>query len=169
MSKQAQQYIHSLICEAVPKSMSLDEIREASLTDVTIQQLRVIIVSGRWNDNVGDHLRLYKHIFNELSTCDGIVLRQSRIVIPKSCWSEPPRSSRDSTNYYGCVFCIIVLNAGHATQPCLLPTLFTPTCVSAAVCVHAIYGMYMTYVYSRDYQLIFWVEFVREFRPQMHV
>ena len=84
MAEQAEQYIHSLICEAVPKLMSLDEIRDASLTDATMQQLRVIIDSGRWNDNVGDHLRPYKHIFNELSTCVGIVLRQSRIVIPAS-------------------------------------------------------------------------------------
>jgi len=38
-----------------------------------------------------------------------------------------------------CVFCIIVLNAGYATQPCLLPALFTPACVSAAACVHAIW------------------------------
>ena len=45
--------------------MSLDEIREASLADPTLQSA---------ND---DALRPYRNIISELSTCDGIVIPPS--------------------------------------------------------------------------------------------
>jgi len=78
----AEEYINSVIHHAVPKSMTIDEIRAASLDDPTMQQLQSIIDAGRWDDRADDAVSQYKHVFNELSSADGIILRQSRLVIP---------------------------------------------------------------------------------------
>ena len=81
-SQVAEEYINSVIHHAVPKSMTIDEIRAATQEDPILQQLQSIIHTGRWNDRADDAVSQFKHVFNELSTADGIILRQSRLVIP---------------------------------------------------------------------------------------
>ena len=44
--------------------------------------LQAIIHTGRWDDEADGDVSQYKHIFNELSSADGIILRQTRLVIP---------------------------------------------------------------------------------------
>jgi len=72
-----------------------------------------------------------------------------------------------------CVFCTlvectIVLNPATPLSPaCSQRCSRLPVCQLQFAYVHAIYGMHMTSVYSHDYQLISWVKFVWEFRPQM--
>jgi len=77
-----EEYIHSVIQHAVPKSMTVDEIRTASLVDPTLRQLETIINAGRWDDRADDAVSQYKHVYNKLSSADGIILRQSQLVIP---------------------------------------------------------------------------------------
>jgi len=79
----AEDYINMVTHCAVPKTMSLDETRDATRADPTLQQLQRLIHDGRWTDD-SDELRPYKHVFTELSTCGDIILRGTQIVIPKS-------------------------------------------------------------------------------------
>jgi len=71
-----------MIHHAVPKCMTIEEIRAASLDDPTLKQLQSIINAGRWDDRADDSMSQYKHVYKELSSADGIILRQSRLVIP---------------------------------------------------------------------------------------
>jgi len=82
-AKVAEDYINMVTHCAVPKTMSLDEIPDASRTDPTLQQLQRLIHDGRWTDD-SDELRPYKQVFTELLTCRQIILRGTQIVIPKS-------------------------------------------------------------------------------------
>ena len=58
-------YNNSVIHHAVPKSMTIDEIRAATQEDPILQQLQSIIHTGRWNDRADDAVSQFKHVFNE--------------------------------------------------------------------------------------------------------
>jgi len=81
----AEEYINMMTDCSVPKTMGLDEIREATRADPTLQQLQRMIHDSGWTESTAsDDLRQYKHVFAELSTCNDIILRGTQIVIPKS-------------------------------------------------------------------------------------
>jgi len=94
-------YINSVIHHAVPKNMTIDEIRASTQDDPILQQLQSIIHTGRWNDRAEDAVSQFKHVFNKLSTADGIILRQSRLVRPlwETCnWISARRPSGHCEN-----------------------------------------------------------------------
>ena len=74
-------YVNFIIGKAVPKAMRAAEIEEISLIDKEMEQLRQAIQTERWE---GTECLEYLHVTNELSVVGGIVMRGTRMVIPKS-------------------------------------------------------------------------------------
>ena len=93
-SKLAEDYVCFLKSHAVPKTMTLIEIEQATATDATLQCLADLIRTRKWSqlDNPESQykdanrmeLNLFKKVHDELtvSSDSKIVLRGSRIVIP---------------------------------------------------------------------------------------
>ena len=64
---------------AVPKSMTLDEIRTATAGDPTLREVMKAVQTGRW-DKPG--VEGFARFAAEISVTDGIVLRGHRIIVP---------------------------------------------------------------------------------------
>lgn len=74
-------YIRYVTCNAVPKAMSLEEVRIETQRDLSLQKLMLAIQSGRWHDS---DLSCYSPFRDELSVTDGVILRDHRLIIPSS-------------------------------------------------------------------------------------
>ena len=66
---------------AVPKAMTLDEIKNESNNDVTIQAIRYAIRTNHWHGN--PLTAPFIKVRCELSDVDGIIMRGNRIVLPQ--------------------------------------------------------------------------------------
>ena len=73
-------YVNFITVKAVPKAMKADEIERASLDDEDMGKLRESIQTGKWE---GVECSEYLAVANELCVLGGIVMRGTRIVIPK--------------------------------------------------------------------------------------
>ncbi|KAK3698601.1 hypothetical protein QZH41_014579, partial [Actinostola sp. cb2023] len=73
-------YVNFITVKAVPKAMKADEIEQASLEDEEMGKLRECIQTGKW-EGVG--CSEYLAVANELCVVGGIVMRGTRMVIPK--------------------------------------------------------------------------------------
>ena len=76
----AKGYIGMLRVEAVPHAMLWGEIQVASDSCPEIQTIKEAITKGKW-DKCSVSV---KTVRDELSVCDGVILRGSRILIPSS-------------------------------------------------------------------------------------
>ena len=90
--KVAEEYVNFIVSEAVPKSMTLEEIREATDNDPTLSKVKEFIKSGKWygvkdvdDDNIDmNALVAYSKVRDELCIVDRIILRGHRIAVPRS-------------------------------------------------------------------------------------
>jgi len=80
---EAEQFINTVISHAIPKSLSLSAIMQASEEDIEIQALIKCLQGEKW-EKYPQLLKGYKAVAAELSHKGGIVLRGPCIVIPKS-------------------------------------------------------------------------------------
>ena len=90
----AENYVNFLTTHAVPKAMTLQEIKDATKKDKTLEGLAKIIREQLWDSKPkwhelntdNDDIRKYINVRDELTINDeaDIVLRGSRIVIPRS-------------------------------------------------------------------------------------
>ncbi|VDI62350.1 Hypothetical predicted protein [Mytilus galloprovincialis] len=87
----AEQYVRFVMSEAVPRAMTLDEVKMASSKDKTIQKAIEFVRTGQWFKikNITDleidieELQALRSISGELVTYgDTILLRDNRIVLP---------------------------------------------------------------------------------------
>ena len=76
----AKDYIGMVSVDAVPHAMSWDEIQVASDFCPEVQTIKEAITTGKW-DTCSVSV---KAVMDELSVCDGVILRGSRILIPSS-------------------------------------------------------------------------------------
>ena len=76
-SDQIEDYVNYVCNFAVPKTMTLDEVRQHTSTDTVIQAVTRAVKSRRWNDA---RVSNFRNVQNELTTSKGIVLRETRIV-----------------------------------------------------------------------------------------
>lgn len=77
--------VHSMYSEK--ESVTLDEIRKSTELCPELQTVKAAIESNSVDKLDNDYLS-YKHISNELSYIDGLVLRADRIIIPKTLRSK---------------------------------------------------------------------------------
>lgn len=74
-------YIHVLIENRIPKSLTRDEIIRATIRDPVLTKLINMIRKNKFIPSAD--LKPYSKVFNELTTtADGLILRDSRIIIP---------------------------------------------------------------------------------------
>lgn len=79
VDKSVEQYVSNVIEYARPVAVTLMEIQEASRTDSEIQWVKEAVDTGNWPENVS----AYKFCENEYCVSGDILLRGTRIVIPK--------------------------------------------------------------------------------------
>ncbi|KAK3738593.1 hypothetical protein QZH41_009884, partial [Actinostola sp. cb2023] len=76
----AEEYINYVTVNAVPKALTLEQIKEATSTDHVLQQVKNCLHGAVWPDT--PDLLPYKQVKDELCASNGVVLRGSKIVIP---------------------------------------------------------------------------------------
>ena len=77
----AEEYINYVCHNAVPKAMTLDEVRGETQQDSTMRALSKAIETGKWST---PEVQEYTKVKEELSVHDGTILRGHRLVIPHS-------------------------------------------------------------------------------------
>ena len=75
-------YVNFLVTKMAPKSISLEDIKMETARDISLVAVKNALVSGKWHDN--PILEPYRRFQNELTDHEGILLRETRIVLPKS-------------------------------------------------------------------------------------
>ena len=78
--------------QPTPMALSGEEISEATRKDATLQEVRRLISTGEWEDNLKpvegvdpNTLKIFANIRSELTSVDGnLVLHGSRIVVPNA-------------------------------------------------------------------------------------
>ena len=73
-----EEYIAFLTKHAIPKSLTLTEVQEATKKDIQLQCVMKAIQTGVWTDDLSE----FKRFRDELSVFDGLILRAHRLVIP---------------------------------------------------------------------------------------
>ncbi|CAB3986536.1 Uncharacterized protein K02A2.6 [Paramuricea clavata] len=77
-----------VLSHSVPKSLTLDEIRTATLNDPELQSVTSAVKEERWN-KTDSRLSQYRNQHEQLTVSEcGVILRNSQIVIPKSLRSR---------------------------------------------------------------------------------
>lgn len=79
----AEEYVNFLANAAVPNTLTISEIKEATQQDGTLRALRAAFKTGHWNV---DSLKPYQQIKDEITLdhANNILLRGTRIILPAS-------------------------------------------------------------------------------------
>jgi hypothetical protein len=72
--------INAITTASLPRACTIEQVKEATAKDATLQTVLKSLQSGAWNKDLG----LFFSHRNELSFSDGVLLRNNRIVIPRS-------------------------------------------------------------------------------------
>ena len=89
----AEEYINYVTSNAVPNTLSLEQIETATAADPVLQQVHSCLTSFEWLDT--PELKPYKRIQHELCASSGIILRGSRIVMPSALWQATLSNAHD--------------------------------------------------------------------------
>ena len=81
----AEDYVNFVCTNAVPKAMTLEEIKQETKEDMELQAVIKAVETDQWNS---PEVQPYKKLNDELSVYNGLVLRRNRIVIPVSLRSK---------------------------------------------------------------------------------
>lgn len=79
LAKEAEEHVHFVASNATPNAVTTKELEDASREDEELQEVRRCIDTGRWYQCN----KMYAAINFELCTVGELVLRGSRIIIPK--------------------------------------------------------------------------------------
>ncbi len=83
-SKRRNDIVHQIIVNTIPKSITLEEMQEATAIDLELGKLAQYIQEGKARECKQDPLTSqFNGVFSELSFIDGLILRGSRIVVPQ--------------------------------------------------------------------------------------
>ena len=85
-------HVAYIVRNAVPKTMTLNEVKLATARDPVLQAVMTCIESGRWHNPPPDvslaDLSRYENVQNELTCTDTVLLKANRIVIPATLQSK---------------------------------------------------------------------------------
>ena len=81
----AEDYVNYICTKAVPKAMTLEEIKQETKHDAEMQAVIKAVESDQWSNQ---EVQNYKKLKDELSVFNGLVLTRNRIVIPSSLRSK---------------------------------------------------------------------------------
>ncbi|CAB3977432.1 Transposon Ty3-I Gag-Pol poly [Paramuricea clavata] len=77
----AENCVNYLCNNVIPKAMTMSEVKKETENDSTLQKLLQAIKTSIWSD---PEIQPYTNVKDELSECDGILLRGTRLVLPQS-------------------------------------------------------------------------------------
>ena len=107
----SEEYVNFLTLESLPRAIELDEVREASMTDKTIQMVSQFTRTGRWylmknlvpdSEISLEELTAIRSIRDELTVhSDNILLRDQRIVLPRSLRSRAVQVAHEGASRDG--------------------------------------------------------------------
>ena len=80
-TKEVGHYVSYIVSCNTPKAVTKEKVKESTDEDPALQALKRCIHQG-WIDTKVTSAQEYKHVFHELTTVDGIILRGDRIVVP---------------------------------------------------------------------------------------
>ena len=84
-SDEAEMFVRSIAKESTPKAMAIKDIERESERDHTLEMLRDSVKTGDWNS---PELKSYLPVKNELCVVGKLILRGSRIVLPRTLWKQ---------------------------------------------------------------------------------
>jgi hypothetical protein len=77
----AENYVNYLCNNIIPKAMTLSEVQKETKNDSTLQKLSQAVVTNHRSD---PEIQMYTNVKDELSVFDGLIIRGTRLVLPKS-------------------------------------------------------------------------------------
>ncbi|KAI0210788.1 hypothetical protein LSAT2_004428 [Lamellibrachia satsuma] len=86
-AKEAEQYVNFIENHAIPKAVSAEEVKKATLEDNTLKKVIENLQKGRWNEHPRsvdtDTMKTFKKLRTELSvTRGGLLLKGTKMVVP---------------------------------------------------------------------------------------
>jgi hypothetical protein len=72
--------INAITAASLPRACTIEQVKEATAKDATLQTVLKSLLSGTWNKDLG----LFFSHRNEFSFSDWVLLRNNRIVFPRS-------------------------------------------------------------------------------------
>ena len=81
LRSEVRHYVNYIVSCDTSKAVTKEQVKESTDEDPALQALKRCIHQG-WIDTKVTSIQEYKHVFHELTTVDGIVLRGDRIVVP---------------------------------------------------------------------------------------
>lgn len=83
--EKTENYVKFVVTNSMPKAINIEEIKQATLDDVTLQTLKETILQKNLEDKTWtQQLKPFKNIRSELTTYNELILRGQRIVLPDS-------------------------------------------------------------------------------------
>ncbi|XP_015759061.1 PREDICTED: uncharacterized protein LOC107338341 [Acropora digitifera] len=80
-------YINFVTTYVVPPAVTLQEVKDATAADETLQNLARVITNQRWHE-VGKDVSQYQQIKQELPISNGVIPRGTHIVVPEKLQSQ---------------------------------------------------------------------------------
>ena len=94
--KQTKELVSSIVRRNVPQLLSVEEVRKATPHDPVLLEAMDIVQNGNGESRYkSEDLGPYKLLRSELSVANGILLRGSRIVVPKALQRKVVNISRE--------------------------------------------------------------------------
>ena len=81
----AEDYVNYVCTNAVPKAMTLEEIKQRTKRDAEMQAVIKAVETDQWSN---PEVQNYKKLMEELSVFNGLELRRNRVVIPSTLRSK---------------------------------------------------------------------------------
>lgn len=78
------EYVHYVLDNAIPKSLTQADIKDATTQDDALQRVIQAIQSGNIWDKKDPVLKPYHKVRDELAIVDGVILRGHRLLVPES-------------------------------------------------------------------------------------
>ena len=75
-------YVNFVTNNAVPPAVTLQEVKDATAADETLESLARVIATQTWHE-AGKDVSQYHQIKKELSVSNGLILRGTRIIVPE--------------------------------------------------------------------------------------
>ena len=82
-AKETKLLINTVVQSRLPDALTMTELENAAKRDPEMMELKLAITQGYISNEQRKLLQSYQQVFEELSICGDIIVRGSKIVVPK--------------------------------------------------------------------------------------
>ena len=82
-AEETELFINAVVQSRLQDALTVAELENAAERDPEMMELKLAITQEYISDEQGKLLQSYQQVFEELSICGGIIVRGSKIVVPK--------------------------------------------------------------------------------------